>query len=192
MDIYQERYLIHQKRKRLSLTSNYGSAKFRKYNKKEQKIFFEVLENRVSQRTFNEEPIDITPILKAVETAPSSCGRQGVFVKEITTRNEKDLLSGLLVGGTGWIYRGQSILLLFADKDCYKNPIEKDTMPFLDAGAIIQTVYLACEVMNYGCCYVNPNVRAENEDFFKERFNITDNLIFCGAITIGKYNLKHI
>jgi nitroreductase len=190
-DIYQERYLKHQKRKAESLTSIYGKKDFKKYSKKEQDTFFEVLKNRCSQRSFTNEQIDETPILEAIKTAPSSCDRKGILVKVVSERNDKDLLSGLLVGGTGWIYRADKILLLIADMDCYKNPAERSNMPYLDAGVLIQTAYLTCEVMNYGCCFVNPNIREENKEFFNNRFGIKENQIFCGIVAIGKYNFKH-
>lgn len=191
-DVYQDRYVAHQERKaKLLYASQYGDYEYRKYSDKEKELFFEILNNRVSQRTFNKEPIDLEPILKAIETSPSSCGRKGVSVKVIEDRDSKDLLSGLLVGGVGWIHRADKILLLVADMDCYKNPAERANMPYLDAGVIIQTAYLACEAMNYGCCFCNPNIREQNIPFFKERYGITDNLVFCGAIAIGKYDLKH-
>ncbi len=194
-DIYQERYLAHQKRKGESLTSTYGSKAFRKYNKKEQKVFFDILKSRRSQRSFNNTELstkELNTILEAIKTTPSSCGRRGVDVAIHTHRDEKAILAGLLVGGVGWLHRGQAILLLFADKKCYKNPVEIDTMPYLDAGVMIQAAYLAAEAMNIGCCFVNPNVRKENQGFFFERFIMDSDKIFCGAIVLGKYDLKHV
>ena len=190
-DIYQERYLEHQAKKKEILTNNYGKKDFRKYSKKERELFFEILENRSSQRAFNKEVVDVDVIIAAIKTAPSSCDRRGVDVSVITERDDKDLLSGLLVGGVGWVNRADKILLLKADMDCYKSPAERDFMPYLDAGAIIQTAYLACEAMNYGACYVNPNIREENKEFFKDRFDIKENELFCGVLVIGGYDLKH-
>jgi nitroreductase len=191
MDKFQERYLAHQKRKALSLTSNYG-IKVKKH--KLWKPFYQVAQNRRSQRVFNNEPItdfEYESIMSVIERSPSSCGRKGIEIIPITDRNSKDLLSGLLVGGTGWCHRGQIILLLVAKDLCYKNPAEKANMPFLDAGVIIQSTYLACEALNLGSCYINPNVREENQDFFNERF-LQDGETFCGAISIGHYDLKHV
>ena len=190
-DIFQERYLRHQQRKKEILTNNYGTMEFNTYTKKEQEVFFKILKNRCSQRTFNKEEIDLATIFWAIETAPSSCDRHGVSILSVTERDDKDLLSGLLVGGVGWANRANTILLLKANMDCYKSPAEKDFMPYLDAGVLIQTIYLTCEAMNYGACYINPNVREENQEFFKERFDIADNELFCGAMTIGKFDLKH-
>lgn len=191
-DCYQKRYLEHQARKaKLLYASQYGDIEWRKYNSKEQKLFFDILESRTSQRIFNGENIDIAPILKAIDLAPSSCGRKGISIKIIEDRDNKDLLSGLLVGGTGWVNRADKILLFTADMDCYKNPAERDFMPYLDTGVLIQTIYLACEAMNYGCCFCNPHVRNKNINFFKERFGITDKLLFCGCMSIGKFDLKH-
>lgn len=193
-DIYQERYLAHQKRKAKSLTSDFG-VEMKPNTKKEIEAFFKILERRRSQRAFNREEIteeELSRILTAIDLSPSSCSRRGVGVRIITDRDDKDLLSGLLVGGVGWCHRGQVIILLIADMLAYKNPAEKDTMPYLDAGVVIQTAYLSAEALNIGCCYINPNVREKNEAFFKERFGIGENELFCGAVVIGKYNKKHI
>lgn len=190
-DIYQERYLAHQGRKASVLMNNYGSKEFRKYTKKEKDMFFEILKTRCSQRAFNKEEIDLSTLLWAIDQSPSSCDRKGVGVRVITERDDKDLLSGLLVGGVGWANRANTILLLVADMNAYKSPAERDFMPYLDAGVMIQTTYLACEAMNYGCCFVNPNVREVNQEFFKERFGIGENEVFCGALMVGGYDKKH-
>ncbi len=193
MDKFQNRYMQHQKRKAESLTSDFG-VKVKPYKKKEQEIFFKIMENRCSQRVFNKEemlPEDLLKIFSAIESAPSSCNRKGVETITILNRDKKDLLSGLLVGGVGWAYRGQVIFLLIANMDAYKNPAERDYMPYLDAGVLTQTIYLAAEALNYGACFVNPNIREENIDFFKKRFEIKENELFCGAVVVGKYELKH-
>ncbi len=189
-DIYQERYTSHQKRKASSLTSNYGKSKFKIYSEKEKKTLNEIMTNRSSQRIFNGESIDINPILEAIEKAPSSCDRKGVYVYIIENRHDKEILSGLLVGGVGWCHRADKILLIVANKKAYKSPAEKDFMHYLDAGVIIQTVYLSAEVNNIGCCFVNPNIREENKQFFNERF-LDEDEVFCGALILGKYEKKH-
>lgn len=190
-DIYQERYLAHQERKKQILASTFGTQDFKVYTKREKEAFFEVLKNRSSQRAFNREEIDLETIMWAIDQSPSSCDRKGVGVVPIQERDKKDLLSGLLVGGVGWVNRAHTVLLLVANMDAYKSPAEKDFMPYLDAGVVIQTTYLACEAMNYGCCFVNPNVRPENQEFFRERFELGENELFCGALAIGKYDKKH-
>lgn len=187
-DEFQQRYLDHQKRKAKSLMGDRGVLR-KPYTKKETETFFKILENRRSQRVFNDEELskhELDEIEKAIRTAPSSCNRKGVFTRTITRREDKEVLSGLLVGGVGWAYRGKAILLLFANMNAYKNPVEQSYMPYLDAGVIIQTVYLTTEALNLGCCFVNPNIRDENERFFNNRFSVNDDLLFCGALVIGK------
>ncbi len=44
--------------------------------------------------------------------------------------------------------------------------------------------------MNIGACYINPNIRAENKDFFYNRF-IEDGYQYVGAVAVGHYDLKH-
>lgn len=188
MDKYQARYIAHQKRKKEILSSNYGITNYPKYSKKEKETFEKILKNRCSQRAFNSNPVDITEILELAEYRPSSCNRKGVEIKVIETRDEKDLLSGLLVGGVGWSNRADKILLLIANEEAYKSPAEKEFMCYIDAGVLAQTIYLICESRNLGCCYINPNIRENNKAFFKERFGEGK---FCGALAIGNYDLKH-
>jgi len=190
-DVYQERYLNHQQRKANILMNSYGTKNFRKYTNVEREIFFEMLNTRCSQRGFNKEDIDLKTLLWAIDKSPSSCDRKGVGIRVIGERDDKDLLSGLLVGGVGWVNRAHTILLLVADMEAYKSPAERDFMPYLDAGVMVQTGYLACEAMNIGCCFVNPNVREENQELFRERFGFGDSEVFCGALAIGAYDKKH-
>lgn len=190
IDIYQQRYLLHQERKRKMFTSTYGTADFKRYTDQEREVFNTILKNRSSQRTFNREPVDIDKILELAEFRPSSCDRRSVEMKVISNRDEKDLLSGLLVGGVGWINRADKILLCMAWEDAYKSPAEKDFMHYIDTGVLAQTVYLICESMNVGVCFVNPNIRPENKELFYKRF-IPEGFIFTGALVVGNYSLKH-
>jgi len=189
-DKYQERYLSHQRRKAEMFTSTYGTDKFKVYNKKEQGVFIEVLKSRRSQRAFNRVPVDIKPILELAEYRPSSCDRRSVQIKVVESRDEKDLLGGLLVGGTGWVHRADKILLFLAWKDAYKSPTEKEFMSYIDAGVLAQTLYLICEAMNVGACYINPNVRESNKTFFHEKF-IPEGYQYVGCMALGHYDLKH-
>jgi nitroreductase len=191
MDQYQERYLAHQARKAEILKSTYGTPDFKTYSIDEQNDFFKIVENRCSQRAFISEETDIGNVLYAMNHSPNSCDRKGVYPVVVSERKDKEILSGLLVGGVGWIHRADKIILLIADMECYKNPAEQSFMPYLDAGAMLTSAYLAAEVSNLGCCFVNPNIRDENKVFFMSRFGLKDNEILCGALAIGKYELKH-
>ena len=58
-------------------------------------------------------------------------------------------------------------------------------MPYLDAGVIVQQVYLACTELDIGCCYVNPNMRNNHAKFFEETFMPNPDHRFCGAMALG-------
>jgi len=190
-DIYQDRYLKHQARKKDSLMSNWGTE-YKKYKISHRAKLLELIESRRSQRIFNRDPIvddEINTILDAIDKVPSSCDRQGITYIVYNTRDAKDLLGGLLVGGVGWVQRADMIILLFADMQSYKNPAERSNMPFLDAGVVVQQTYLIAEALNIGCCFVNPNIRDGNKKFFNKKFNQSEHL-FCGALALGKYDKK--
>ena len=171
-DIHQKRYTKHQSKKKRQL--------------------IEILESRVSQRIFNNDPItdeEIKKITHYMAQVPNSCSRQAIYAIVIDDRVSKELLGGLLVGGVGWIHRADKVLLLFAFGDAYKAAGEIKFMPYLDAGAVLMSCYLICEEMNIGTCFVNPNIREEYKKYFSEKFN-KGGLIFCGALALGKYDKK--
>lgn len=178
---YQKRYLAHQKRKKDSLAGKY--TKETTYSNNEKEVVKKVFKNRRSSRVFSGDSVELEEILELVDTSPSSCDRKGVCYKIIDDRQDKEILSGLLVGGVGWINRADKIVLLLADMEAYGSPYEKEFMPYLDSGVLVQSFYLACEVYGIKCCYVNPNIREKNKQFFKQRFS---EHLFCGAIIIGK------
>lgn len=179
IDIYQERYLAHQQRKKQMLEPNYKET--HKPNSK-RPHFFDVIGNRRSTRIFDSEPLDdelINELLVNSILAPSSCDRHGICIKVYKDRVEKSLLSGKLVGGVGWVQRASHVLLLIADMRAYKSPNERDFMPYLDAGVLAEHLMLFAEACNIASCFVNPNL---NEPLVLEDYEL-----FCGAIALGNY-----
>lgn len=191
-DVYQERYVEHQQKKKTQLAPDGGETEWKTYTPDEIAAFWAVLENRRTQRTFNSSPVsqdEMDKLAEAIAAAPSSCNRQAIAGKIISERDEKELLSGILVGGVGWSHRADKLVLLFADKRAYKSPAEQGFMPYLDAGAMIMTISMACEAMGVGAAYINPNIRDANKPLFDERFG-GNNLIFCGAMALGHYDTR--
>lgn len=187
MDIYQERYLAHRERKEKTLAGN-GMVE----NCTVEDNVFSAIEARVSQRIFNDEPIipaDLAKIYESIRLAPSSCNRQAILAKPITLDTDKHRLDALLVGGKDWLADAKIILLLFADMTAYKSFAEVEFMPYLDAGVIVENIYLVATVLNIGICYVNPNIRKENRAMFDHQFNLRG-LRFCGAIALGMHDGK--
>ena len=169
-DKYQERYLEHIENKLKREQSKIY------YDPETVQSIYEVMENRKSIRRFNDRPISeliYDLIQQALETAPSSCNRHGIYAVEMGAETADELL----VGGKGWITNANRVFFLFGAKECYKNPKEIAFMPYLDAGFVAQNIYLLCEVHGIGCCFVNPNLKKpiENTDFF------------CGAVAVGDY-----
>lgn len=164
-DAFQVRYEAHQKRKA--------------------GVLAQVLEDRHSTRRFSPEPVGdeaMSLVVRAIETAPSSCDRRGVRHQLVCDRDRKALLGGLLVGGTGWVHRAPVVVLLHADESAYKAPGELEYMPYLDAGVVVGQVYLAAQAVGLKVCYVNPQVRDFNKHHFAGVFGPG---VYCGAIALG-------
>lgn len=150
---------------------------------KKKETLMKIMKQRHSTRIFSDRTVDEKEIKELIESTtmcPSSCDRKGIYEKIVTTRDDKNFLNGVLVGGVGWIHRAPAIILLFGDPLAYKEKLVY--MPFLDAGVVIYHLYLMAEMKGMKACYVNPNVRGDNELFFRNRFGYD---IFCGAIALG-------
>ena len=124
-DEYQKRYQAHQNRKKQTL--------------------IEIMKQRHSNRMFSDVVISddtIEKLVASIDMCPSSCGRKAISIMTVRDRDKKALLGGLLVGGVGWIHRADTILLIFADQIAYKAGDEIKFMPYLDAGVVIEHLYL--------------------------------------------------
>jgi len=188
MDKYQERYLKHQESKKNMAATEEKTF----YSDSEIAPLFDIMYNRRSQRLFNSEDVreeDLVTIINAANTAPSSCNRKAVELKVVESKESIEKLSNLLVGGTGWMKNANKVILLVANMVGYKSPAEVDFMPFLDSGFIAQNIYLACEAIGVGVCFINPNIRTENVSEFNSSF-LSEEHKFCGALALGMYNLR--
>jgi nitroreductase len=166
LDIYQERYLSHQRRKK--------------------EVLAELVYERHSERRFADGPVapdDLVALLDVVRLAPSSCDRKGLRALVIDDRDTLALLGGLLVGGVGWIHRAPAVFLLLADRAAYKAGDEIKYMPYLDAGVVAGQLALAAEALGLKGCFVNPNVREQHRPLFRVRFG---DEIPCGAFAVGR------
>lgn len=172
-DPYQDRYDRHQQ-----------------FGKKQELIA--LMKERHSNRRFDNLMVSkehIEELLECVKHCPSSCDRHGVRIKIVTERNEKDLLDGLLVGGTGWVYRAPTIFLLMADPLAYKADAGREINynSYIDAGVMVQQLSLMATALGLHCAFINPNIRDENKEFFYSRFKPDDwkEALFCGAFVFG-------
>lgn len=197
---YQQRYEKHQARKKKQLTNSASMNKagsFRSVVRVGDML--NILRHRRSQRVFitppsvsglNDRAMEL--LFHSANIAPSSCDRHGIRIRVVRDRREKELLSGLLVGGVGWIHRAEVIFLFLADKRAYVSPNEKEFMHYCDVGFTAMSMWLTAESMGLGACYVNPNL--VDADVFYSKFGSIespDNIgIFCGALAIGSYDVR--
>lgn len=174
LDDFQARYLAHQ--------SHPGG-------KRDELIA--LMKERHSNRRFSDEKLSAETsetILDALRYCPSSCDRFGVRVKVVQDRDDKALLNGLLVGGTGWIYRAPTVLMLFANPEAYKggdNGDEVNYNSYLDAGVMAQTAMLVATSLGLHTAFVNPQVRSQDREYFYKRFSPWNKSLFCGAVALG-------
>ena len=144
------------------------------FDRKDRFAIAKMIMNRQSRRIYKKGKIPrfaLDIIKEMAEKAPSSCDRKAV--KMIVSKKGIETL----VGGKNWIEKADKVILFYAAELAYKSPAEKDFMPYLDTGFMAQNIYLICEVLNIGCCFVNPNhigTKIEREGYR-----------FCGAMALG-------
>lgn len=174
MDKYQERYEEHIQNKLKR------EQRHEEYSSEETKGIFRAIENRKSVRRFSGKPLrqlEIEYIIhKALDTAPSSCNRKGIYAVEVSPVYAESIL----VGGKGWAGKADKVYFLWGAKECYKNPKEISYMPYLDAGFVGQNIYLLCELYGIGCCFINPNTTEPPKGVY-------DGDYFVGAVAVGDY-----
>ena len=110
MDEFQERYIEHQERKKKQFDNNYDGTKIF-YDENKIIELFDILENRRSQRIFNEDPIcvgKLEMIKEAARLAPSSCNRQAIYLKKMEPYEADELL----VGAKKWSLNADKVYLL--------------------------------------------------------------------------------
>lgn len=166
-DKFQERYLAHQARKR--------------------EMLLEIMKERHSDRIFSDQKVErcvIDTLMEAQKYCPSSCDRQAIELSLIQSKDLKILLSALLVGGVGWAHRADGLILIFASREAYKAENEVEYMPFLDAGVVVQQLYLSATALGLKGCFINPNIRDLNKNHFNKIFS-GENKVFCGAFAFG-------
>jgi nitroreductase len=176
VDDFQARYLAHQ--------THAGG-------KRDELIA--LIKERHSNRRFDDKQVDtelLDSMLDVLRHCPSSCDRFGVRVKVVQDRDDKALLNGLLVGGTGWVYRAPTVLMLFANHDAYKGGDGGDELyynSYLDAGIMAQTAMLCATSAGLHTAFINPQVRRQDREYFYERFKPDgwSNALYCGSIAIG-------
>lgn len=171
MDRFQKRYIKHQENKKKELETK-KNTELKEYKDGIVKDLIDIMVYRKSRRIFKRKISinEIDFIIKTGETAPSSCNRHGIEIKEAPKK-----LIPLLIGGKGWCDKA-TVLAFYADMKCYKSEYEKGFMPYLDTGFIAQNIYLICEAKGLKCCFINPNTHNK----YKSK------KLLCGAMAIGK------
>lgn len=181
-DIYQKKYLEHQKNKKSQLEKKPEDTEFFcDYD------FEGIVDKRRSIRIFQEKKIRtdlIDVIIDYLIECPSSCNRGAIKLMIVNKKRAKEILSGILVGGRGWIQNADTIFLFFADMRAYKSPNEVSFMPYLDAGVKMITACYGATMYEIGSCIVNPNIRPINKNRFNKLFN-KKGYKFCGAVALG-------
>jgi nitroreductase len=183
LDDFQARYIAHQ--------THPGG-------KRDELI--ELVKERHSNRRFDDKQVEsevLSKLLDALRHCPNSCDRFGVRAKIIQSRDEKELLGGMAIGGVAWIHRAPTVIMFFANPEAYKggdNGDEVEYNSFLDCGVMAQTAMLVATSLGLHTAFVNPQVRKHNREYFYKMFKpqTWDKAIFTGCVAIGYPHKENI
>jgi len=151
-----------------------------------------VIKERRSVRSFTDEPLkeeDFEELIDTAKWAPSACNRQSW--RFILTRNEEKIRRLGEVRGK-WIKDAPSCIIVSIDMNAYRET-ENDYTSYLDAGAVIQTLLLKVESMEYGACWVNfgdAEVSSEARDEIDDMFSLPESHRIVSIVPIGGFKSK--
>ena len=149
-----------------------------------------LIRQRRSRRIFIDTPLtdsEKVAICQAAQYAPSSCNRQTLYLIFVEDRELKEFVASTIPGGHQFFSQAPCILLLISDAGDYRYP-EDRTVPFSEAAAAVQNIYLLCETMNLGCCWGSyssfGSISRESE--VRKRLKIPDTYLIVTSLAIGK------
>lgn len=155
----------------------------------EKSHFVDVLENRVSLRTFSGEKIaekDLKKAISLAQLAPSSCNRQSVHVFVVSDKKDKELVESLHNGVRGFSDSVDRYLLVAFDADAYTTPNERN-LGYTDAGIFSMSLLLALTSQNIASCALNWSVAPKVDRALRAGLKLPDSSFVTLLIAIGGY-----
>jgi len=149
-----------------------------------------LIRQRRSRRIFLDTPLtdsEKAAICQAAQYAPSSCNRQTLYLIFVEERQLKEFVASTIPGGCQFFSQAPCILLLISDAGDYRYP-EDRMLPFIEAAAAVQNIYLLCETTDLGCCWGSyasfGTVGQEHE--VRNKLKIPDTHLIVASLAIGK------
>jgi len=151
-----------------------------------------LIRQRRSRRIFEDIPLtdaQKSQLCQAAQYAPSSCNRQTLYLIFIEEKQLKEFVASTIPGGCQFFSKAPCILLLISDAGDYRYP-EDRMVPFIEAAAAVQNIYLLCETMGLGCCWGSYTSfgSVANESKVRKKLKIPDTHIIVASLAIGKSN----
>lgn len=150
----------------------------------------DLMKQRRSRRIFANIPLtdhDKKTITTAALLAPSSCNRQTIDLIFVEDKKIKSFIASTIPGGFQFFDRAPCIVVFISNAGDYRYPDDR-VVPFVDAAAAIENVYLVSETMGLGCCWGSyasfGSVMREKE--VRRQLSIPETHLIVGSLAIGK------
>ena len=132
---------------------------------------YELFRARRSVRWFEQRPVDMREIERAVEMAaqaPSACNRQPFHFYVINEPERAQRIASIPMGTKGFSQNVQSLVVLVGDLSAY--PKERDRhVIYIDGGLVAMQFMLALETLQLSSCPINwPDMEAYEKRMEKE------------------------
>lgn len=149
-----------------------------------------LLRGRRSRRVFKDVPLTAEEkalIGEAAQYAPSSCNRQTLDLIFVEDQDLRVKVSRSIPGGYQFFHEAPCILILVSDAGDYRYPDDR-VVPYVDASAAVQNIYLICETMGLGCCWGSMFSHGSviDEPAFRKLLRIPETHLIVASLAIGK------
>jgi nitroreductase len=149
-----------------------------------------LLRGRRSRRLFKDVPLtndEKALICEAAQYAPSSCNRQTLDLIFVEDEELRKKVARSIPGGYQFFHLAPCILILVSDAGDYRYPDDR-VVPYVDASAAVQNIYLVCETMGLGCCWGSMFSHGSviDESSFRKLLRIPDTHLIVASLAVGK------
>lgn len=122
-----------------------------------QEALHNLFKQRRSVRWYEQKPVDMSLISKAIEMAsqaPSACNRQPFQFYTITDMNKASDIASIAMGTTGFSDNIPALIAVVGDLSAY--PAERDRhVIYIDGGLVSMQLMLAFETLGLSSCPIN-------------------------------------
>jgi nitroreductase len=155
--------------------------------KSSQSKFEQFALGRHSIRNFNDKPVEIKKIRKAIEIslkAPTNCNTQSWRVYSYEGQKTCGDLLSLQNGNRGFGHLVKNLLVLTCDLKVYEG-VEQRNLPYIDGGLYAMSLVYSLHHQGLGSCCLNLALSYDKEKKLRKMMKLSASEVFIMMIAVG-------